>query len=44
MVWTRPRETARQDLLGLEARRLLRELRLGKGFVWQPVDDLPRKL
>jgi Fic family protein len=38
------RETARQDLLALEVRGLLERRRVGKGHVWRPAADLPRRL
>jgi Fic family protein len=38
------KETARRDLLGLELRSLLRKRVLGKGFVWEPADDLSDRL
>jgi Fic family protein len=38
------RETARQDLMDLEARGLLDRRRLGRRHVWHPVDDLPTRL
>lgn len=38
------RQTARQDLKGLEARGLLHRHNAGKGFVWIPVADLVQRL
>jgi len=38
------RETARQDLMSLQARALLQKRRVGKAFVWTPAADLRRRL
>ena len=37
-------ETARQDLSDLTARRLLTQTKLGKKYVWHPVDDLAERI
>jgi Fic family protein len=37
-------ETARQDLIGLETRGLLRRHKVGKRFVWTPVTDIVKQL
>jgi Fic family protein len=37
-------ETARKDLMDLERRGLLIKHRLGRGFVWTPIDDIALKL
>jgi Fic family protein len=37
-------ETARQDLLALEQKHLLRRFKAGKRFVWTPVEDLAARL
>lgn len=37
-------ETARQDLSALERRGLLVRAKVGKRFVWSPVDDLAKRL
>ncbi|GAA4686342.1 Fic family protein [Streptomyces chumphonensis] len=37
-------ETARQDLIGLEAQGLLNKRRSGRAFIWSPVADLEARL
>ncbi|MEX0168986.1 Fic family protein [Streptomyces sp. LMG1-1-1.1] len=37
-------ETARQDLIGLEKYGLLQKGKLGRSYVWTPVDDLAQRL
>jgi Fic family protein len=37
-------ETARQDLMSLEGKHLLRKVKVGRQYVWQPVDNLAERL